>query len=158
MAQSPVRGSQRLKRRLDIIRQSAADVVADRDNAIKNLLLRRNLERFDRGVDPDEVAWEPLQNATVRKKARLGYPTPERPLFATGFLRKSIGIIRGNATFAVATGAGFRIGITNPDAGYGRFHQQGSGVPQRRFLGINSKDVKAVDALIRRAIIRATKG
>jgi phage gpG-like protein len=157
MAEQVVRGATRLKRRLDTIRKAAREVVTDQDGGIKSLLIRRNLERFDRAVNPDEIPWEPLDDSTVRRKAGKGFAKPNQPLFATGTLRKSIGVIRGgSAVIAVSSGAGFRIGIANQEADYGRFHQLGIGVPERKFLGINAKDVKAVDSLLRRAMIRAT--
>jgi len=50
------------------------------------------------------------------------------------------------------TGAGIRIGITDPDiATYGVVQNRGNGrVPARRFLGIGRLDVKAVDSKLRR--------
>jgi hypothetical protein len=107
--------------------------------------------------DPDEKPWEPLSPETIRTKGQKGMSRPEHPLFATGFMRKSIGVIRGQSVIAVASGAGFKIGITDNKAGYGRFHQLGIGVVQRRFLGINAKDVKAVDSLLRRAMLKAVE-
>lgn len=157
MPEQSVRGAQRLKARLQQIRVGAKDVVSDRDDAIKNLLVRRNLERFDRQVDPDEVAWPKLDENTVKQKGRRGSPQPDRVLFDSGHLRNSIGVIRGSAVFAVSTGAGFRIGITDSSAFYGRFHALGIGQVQRRFLGINSKDIQAVNGLLRRAIARVTR-
>lgn len=75
-------------------------------------------------------------------------------LVRTGKLRASIRMIRGGAgAMYTNTGAGFRIGIQDPEvAEYARYQQNGvpGRIPARRLIGIGRLDVKAVDSLMRR--------
>ncbi len=68
------------------------------------------------------AAWPPLAARTVREKARRGYPP--QPLVRTGLLR--------DAWEVRMEGPGR--GVLESLAPYARAHQEGLGVPQRRFL------------------------
>lgn len=146
-----VRGAEKLSRRISTIRARLA--LPPLVNEIGGLLLRRNLERFDREEDPDGVPWVPLAASTVILKRRLGYGT-KGTLKRTEHMRDAIKLIRGNASGAlyINTGARVRIGIDDPEIErYARVHQNGNmRVPRRRFLGIGRLDVKAVDSFLRR--------
>lgn len=145
-----VTGQEKISTRLNKIRSMTGAFLLGQE--LRNLLLKRTLDRFDRGVDPDNVPWKPLSMSTIARRRRAGQG--ERILFVTGKLRESIVIIRGRGfVTATNTGAGFRIGVEDPDVAYGRMHQIGIGVPQRRFLGIGRLDVVAVNALLRRRIL-----
>lgn len=124
------------------------------------LLQRRTIQRFDKEVDPDNRRWKPLSPATLRIKRRLGYGR-KGMLKRTERLRNSIRVIRGGfgSTFT-NTGAGVRIGVDDPKvAEYARVQNRGEGrIPARRFLGIGSLDVKAVDSLLRRKAKQLERG
>ena len=151
---SYVRGAERLAQRINTIRTNTGVTLGS--NVILELLLRRTEERFARQVDPDGVPWPGRMTHGTRGKVdkrSAGLPL----LVRTGKLRDSIGIIRGftPGQLGVATGAQGRIGIKDPRvAFYARMHQLGIGQERRRFLGIGALDVKAVDSLLRRAIIQ----
>ena len=68
------------------------------------------------------AAWPPLAPRTLREKLRLGYPA--QPLVRTGLLR--------SGWEASLTGPGQ--GTLRSAAPYARAHEEGLGVPQRRFL------------------------
>lgn len=143
-----VRGADRLSRRIRTIRENLG--LPDLTEEIGDLLLARTMRRFERGVDPDERPWAPLKPETIRRKARGGFPA--KPLQRTLKMKDSIKKIRGGSgSLFTNTGAQVRIGIQDPQiADYARRHQQGRGIPARRFLGIGALDVKAVDSLMRR--------
>lgn len=148
-----VRGAEKLSRRISTIR-SKLQLPALMDE-IGELLLKRTKDRFKAEVTPEGRPWVPLSPYTLRRKAALGYGDAQK-LVRTGKLRDSIERIRGRAdggTF-FNTGAGFRIGITDPEiAEYAKVQNQGSHdgrIPARRFLGISALDVKAVDSFLRR--------
>lgn len=148
-----VRGAERLSRRIGTIRRNLSLPALMPE--IGELLLKRTLSRFDREMNPDNIPWLPLAESTLRRKAAEGYGDAPK-LVRTREMREAIQIIRGRADGGVFanTGAGLRIGITDPDiAKYGTIHNNGSPsgrTPQRRFLGIGRLDVKAVDSLLRR--------
>lgn len=134
--------------------------VAVLQEEIGNLLLRRTLTRFDREVDPDERPWTPLQSSTLERRKRQGVKG-KKILVQTGALRGSIRRIRGSASGVVAvnTGAGFRIGVDDPEQfAKASAHQRGTGsVPVRRFLGVGRLDVRSVDSFLRRRSIDAMR-
>ena len=144
-----VRGADKLRARL----QRVADAVnlAALVEDIGQTLERRTIQRFDREIDPDEQPWAPLSRVTLENKKKLGCGN-RRKLVRTGELRSSIRRVRGTAGLAVNTGAGFRIGITDPRiAQKGRYLNFGTRkIPARRFLGIGMLDIRAVDGLLRR--------
>lgn len=144
-----VRGAAKIAKRIRTIQ--ARTQIALHSGLLEDLLLRRIKDRFERQVDPDGRPWPRAAASTLKRK------TNPKLLQRSGTLLRSIAIIRvNNRGLAVATGAGFRIGVTDPEAArYGRFHQFGIGVPQRRFLGIGELDRKAVDSLLRRVILGA---
>lgn len=151
-----VTGQQKISQRISKIREATGAFLFG--NELKELLLRRTRDRFDRQVDPDGVPWTPLSLATLRRRARAGVKG-RRILYQTGALREAIVLIQGSGFItATNTGAGFRIGVQDPAVAYGRIHQNGIGVPRRQFLGIGKLDVVAVSALLRRRIIPSVKG
>lgn len=162
MAKQKVRGVSDVVRRIALVRREFALVATDADYA--KLIKDRVLRRFDKAVDPDDVPWKKLADSTVRIKTKAGYSQPDRPLKATLALRRAIDVIKGRADglFASATGAGFRIAVTDPDASeYGRWQNNGShaaGIPARRFLGVGASDVRALRDMARRRMVKATKG
>lgn len=156
-----VRGAQRLGTRISRIKQvlSVAVVVELAGPYMK----RRTLERFDREVDPDENPWKKHAPSTLRRRrskpgTRMKNGRP-KILEDSGQMRNAIRAIRGRADGAVYTntGAGVRIGITDPKQVPKAFvHQRGwEHVPQRRFLGVGRKDTDAISAMLRRAAERA---
>lgn len=145
-----VRGADKLKVRLDTIRRSL-DISLLLEET-KDLIHRRTIRRFEQEVDPDGKPWAKLKASSLRRKARKG-AGDRQILVQTGAMKKAIKIIRGGvgSTFT-NVGAGFRIGIQDPQiAEYARVQNRGYGsIPKRRFLGIGALDIKAVDSLLRR--------
>lgn len=148
-----VRGAEKLSRRISTIRTKL--LLPPLMDEIGDLLLKRTKERFRAEVTPDGTPWAPLAPSTLRRKESLGYGDAQK-LVRTGKLRDAIQRIVGRAdggTF-FNTGAGFRIGITDPEiAEYATVQNQGSRggrIPARRFLGVSALDIKAVDSLLRR--------
>ena len=76
-----------------------------------------------------EGSWPHLDERTLENKQRQGYP-PE-PLVATGALRRSLTVKRGQKGIRSATKTRLRFGTRVP---YAVFHQEARGVPQRRPL------------------------
>lgn len=145
-----VRGADKLKVRLATIRSKL--FLPAFTEEIKDLLVGRTQRRFDREVDPNEKPWDKLAPSTIATKRRLGYGD-KKILVRTGNLRGSIKAIRGGlGTIFTNTGAGFRIGIDDPEiVKYARVHNRGGGkIPMRKFLGIGALDIKSVDSLLRR--------
>lgn len=156
---SVVSGAERLSRRIATI-QSRLSLPPMMDE-IGDLLMKRTQDRFSKEVDPDYIPWVPLAAATIRRKQQQGFGDKQK-LVRTEAMRKAIQRIRGRAdggTFT-NTGAGFRIGITDPEiAEYARVQNRGNGrVPARRFLGIGRLDIKAVDSLLRRKAAALERG
>lgn len=145
-----VSGVAALKRRIATIRETLQ--LPPMMDAIGDLMVKRTLTRFDAEVDASGRDWAPLSVSTLRKRARAG--TGKKKLNETGAMRAAIKLIRGSAAGAVYTntGAGFRIGISDPAQTLkGAVHNKGTDtVPQRRFLGVGSLDVKAVASLMHR--------
>jgi phage gpG-like protein len=153
-----VSGASQVKAKFDAARALVSESLSDK--SLAQYLLRRMKDRFKRGVSPEGMAWKSLSSET----------RPGKPLMKTGNLYKSIGIIEGSpgGLFASPTGAGFRIGIKSRSysenmgkksrevdpAEYGVFHQEGIGVPRRRFIGIGSSDVTAVTDKINKELKR----
>lgn len=150
-----VKGADKLAARMRKLSKSIRATVTD--GRIPALLLRRTKKRFDKQLDPDEKKWAPLSPATLERRRRGGN-LRRKILHETLTLKQSIAIIKKSALFA-NTGASARIGVNDPvAAAYGRFHQTGEGdLIQRRFLGIGKSDVKAVDLLLEKAIIRGNR-
>jgi hypothetical protein len=152
-----VTGAERLKRRLSAIRTTLQ--LPALTNEIGLLLLRRMQDRYDREVDPEGERWVPLARKTVLDKQRLGVGS-KGILKRTDELRHAIQIIRGSVagTMFTNTGGGVRIGVSGPPkvVSRGRAHQRGvpqKHLPQRRFLGIGSLDVRSVDSMLRRKAV-----
>jgi phage gpG-like protein len=151
-----VDGAAKLSRRIATIRERLALPVMIPQ--IGALLLKRTLDRFDREVTPDDLAWVPLADSTLKRRSYLG--VGKKKLVNYGDLRASIAIIKGGAgTTFTNTGAGLRIGIDSnkvnregvPLALIGSVLNRGNKhIPARQFLGIGRLDVKAVDSLLRR--------
>lgn len=155
-----VRGAQRLRTRIETIKAGTPFALRAAMEEVGELLLKRTKDRFIREVDPDGIKWKELAPSTLRRKRYpptiLAFRT--KILRSTGLLYDSINIVRTSKEnfFSSATGAGVRIGITNPEAELrGRAQQNGikkQRLPQRRFLGIGRLDVKAADSLLRNRI------
>jgi hypothetical protein len=144
-----VRGAERLATRIATIRSRLN--LPKLTDEIGDLLLRRTDRRFDTETDPDGNRWRELTDATKRRKQAAG-AGQAKILTRSGEMRGAIKKVRSlaGATF-INTGAQTRIGIEDPKiASYARRHQQGLGLPVRRFLGVGAADVKAVDSLLRR--------
>lgn len=145
-----VRGATKLNTRIETIRKSIE--ISFLVSEIQQSLLRRTLARFEREVDPDGRAWKPLTATTLRRKASQGFGD-RKILQRTMKMQQAIAVIRGGlgSTFT-NTGAGFRIGIQDPEiAEYARVQNSGNRrIPARRFLGIGALDIKSVDSLLRR--------
>lgn len=146
-----VRGAEKLSKRISTIRSKLA--LPPLTSEIGDLLLKRTMIRFKQEVSPEGTPWAPLAEATIARRRREGYgPGPK--LVRTGALKGAIQIIRGRADGGIFfnTGAGLRIGITDPEiAEYGNVQNRGDGrIPARRFLGISALDIRAVDSLLRR--------
>lgn len=144
-----VQGAARLSQRIATIRSRLS--LPQLTDEVGDLLLRRTDRRFETETDPDGRPWTPLKESTKKRKAADGLGE-KKILQRTGAMRKAIKKVRALAgsTF-INTGAGVRIGIEDPEiASYARRHQQGFGMPVRRFLGVGAADVKAVDSLLRR--------
>lgn len=146
-----VAGADKLLQRIRNARNTAIGIVADRE--IAELLAKRMRKRFEQQIDPDDNPWPALSEATVKRKQRKGYKNPKAALQATGRLLGALKVIQGSNAGLLGnnTGASMRIGVADPVAAqYGRIHNYGYGVEQRRFIGIGNKDVRAVRDLIRR--------
>lgn len=127
------------------------------DPGLQQVLVRRFRKRFDERRSPDGNYWKPLAEVTVLRKKRAGYSYPDRPLYATGSLRKSINVVRGVTTGLIVTntGFGFRLGVTNiKQARYGFYHQHGVGVPERRFIGLSNEDIDVVVSYVGKKLYR----
>lgn len=148
---SYVRGAERLAQRIATIRTRCA--LPPLVDEIGALLLARTRKRFAAEVDPDYRPWRPLAEVTIRRKAAEGFGDAQK-LVRKGAMRDAIQLIRGRVDGGMFTntGAGIRIGITDPAiAKYGVVQNRGNGrVPSRRFLGIGRLDVRAVDSKLRR--------
>ena len=152
-----VSGAAKLSKRIATIRAALAVPVLTKE--IGELLLRRTLDRFEREVDPNYTPWRPLASSTLARRKRAGGVPGAKILQQTGAMKKSIKIIRGDNTGTIYTntGAGVRIGIEDEEqVPKARAHQRGTPrIPVRKFLGIGSRDVNAVDGLLRRAASKA---
>lgn len=148
-----VHGERALAARIRRVRGSVRTTLKDK---VPPLLLRRTKDRFNRQVDPNERPWQELADSTLERRRRGGN-FRRKILHQTERLKRGIALIRGRAALAVNTGAEIRIGVKDAvAAAYGRYHQRGEGGQvQRRFLGIGRADVRAVDLLLKNAIIRA---
>lgn len=154
-----VRGAEKLRQRIASIRKKTG--LPKMVDEIGILLHRRTMDRFDRGVDPDGVPWQPLAISTLERKRRDG-SADRGMLVRTGALRAAIRMIRGGAgAMYTNTGAGVRIGIEDKEiAERARYQQNGvpGRIPARRILGIGRLDVKAVDSLLRRRAAQIERG
>lgn len=160
MISGRVLGSQKVRAKLAAVRAEVPDLL-NRDR-LASFLIRRMQDNFGKQADPNGTPW-PKHSPKTR---------PGPILKKSGSLRKSIARIDGNprGIFASATGAGFRIGITSithfevykrgggrtvDTAEYGPLHQQGKGIPKRRFIGLGPTDQKAIADLLRREMRKA---
>lgn len=90
---------------------------------------------FERQMDSDGKAygsgWQPLAEATLRRKAEEGYPS--RIMERTGELKRRVGSIENMATFSIREGMGNYF--------VGRFKQTGTKhEPRRQLLGVSAAD------------------
>lgn len=159
-----VSGVARIKAKLAGVASAFLSVAVARQ--IENYLLKRTKRRFITKTDPRGVPWAPHKPATVERRARFRksgkyFPTPfglahYGVLVETGRLADSIQIIRKgtrSGAYALASGAGFRIGTDHPAA---RMHQMGSrarNTPARKFLGFSRYD----STLLERMLLRSAK-
>lgn len=148
-----VKGVSSLASRIKKLREGAVGIV--NDSQIATLLESRIRARFEQGVSPDGTPWPGLMQSTIDRKQRKHSRNAKKLLQDTGRLLASLKIIQGGnaGLLAGATGAGVRIGISDPIAAeYGRLHNYGLGQEKRRFIGLSKLDVLAVSGYIRRRL------
>lgn len=148
-----VKGVGSLSSRIKRLREGAVGIV--NDVQIAQLLESRIRARFAQGVAPDGTPWPGLMETTIARKGRKGSRNKDKLLQDTGRLFASLKIIQGGnvGLLAGATGAGVRIGISDPIAAeYGRLHNYGLGQEKRRFIGLSTLDVVAVSGYLRRRL------
>lgn len=152
-----VRGAEAVAQKLRKARESTAKFL--NSDVLLLAILKSNLKRFDAQIGPDGVPWPGRLRTDSGKADRRS--RGKKLLVREGTLRKAITTIRGSntGTLSTATGAGGRIGVpaNSPASKYGRFHQFGIGVVQRRFLGVSREDRVMVDSLLRNAILKLVK-
>lgn len=150
-------GASEMKQRLSHLRTKLPRAYSK--NVIGGFMVERLQARFRQAEAPDGQKWRALSPKTKRG---IGI------LRKTQSLMRSIAVIGGTPPgIALSTGVGFRIGVksaprqvirkdgssfTVDPAKYGRFHQQGLGVPPRVFLGWNKSDEIAIVAKIKREL------
>lgn len=89
-------------------------------------------ERFSTKKDPDGIGWQQLSPERLeQKKGRGGI------LVDYGDLMKSI--------TSHATAVSVEVGTDRP---YGKYHQMGWGVPERKFLGLSDDDFADIRELL----------
>lgn len=152
-----VTGVQQVKRKLQAL-QGIVPSLLNREQ-LGDLLVRNMRKRFVDMTDPDGNKWAPSAPSTKNVQT----------LMRSRSLIKAIKVFNSapGGRYALATGAGFRIGIAsirhtygnakrvNDTAQYGRYHQQGIGVTQRKFIGLSKADQRAVGDYVRRELRRA---
>lgn len=146
-------GAAALIQKLKKVREQTVGVLTEPE--IQNLLVKRIRARYEQGVSPEGTPWAGLMESTIERKKYQGYKNPAALLRATDRLFNSIRVIKsGNiGLLGVSTGAGFRIGVTDPAAvERGRIHNYGFGVERRQFLGLSPLDVRAVGDMMRRRL------
>jgi hypothetical protein len=136
--EAKVIGAKGLRAKLQRIQAGLPTVAAGA--SMGEYLVRRIKERFLREEAPSGARWAPLSPETRKGPGILRYSET---------MYKAIGVIGGTneGSFALNTGAGFRIGVrgsggddSNP-AVYGRFHQYGTKkMKARPFLGLSRAD------------------
>lgn len=89
--------------------------------------------RFRREQNPAGEQWQPLDSNTIRQKN------------SAVILRKS-GILRSSINYAVQGTSRLFIGT---NVKYGKFHQEGKGVPERQFLGVNQQTRRNAETVMR---------
>jgi hypothetical protein len=113
---------------------------------------------------PDGKPWKQLKERSRRKHNQ----NRSQVLVDSSALRNAIKVVRSNlrseAALASPTGAGFYIGVDKGgEVGkYARIQNNGgwsgvlhkSHIPSRRFLGVSAADIKAVDSLIKRSLLK----
>jgi hypothetical protein len=157
---STITGQKRLVSRIKRIRNGLPPVLDD--ESAKQLLIRRIRARFIAEVSPDGTPWAPLAAKTVANKKRKGRGAPEKKLIDSRSLYRAFGEISSSAggLLAFSTGAGFRIGVDDPEvAEYGRIQNYGnSRIPARPFIGLSPQDVESYVRAIRRKLNRLVEG
>jgi phage gpG-like protein len=143
-------GSQRLRTKLRAVQAGLPAVVAG--GSMRTYLLERIKARFLREEAPSGASWEARSPRTRQGPGILRYSEK---------LYKAIDVIGGTneGSFALNTGAGFRIGVRGTGGGredpsrYGRFHQYGTKkMTARPFLGLSKADEKGAVAKARYAL------
>lgn len=145
-----VTGAKVLQRRLQAIRQLPRTIA--RDPRVAETIIDRTKDRFRRKRGPDNRPWRKLNRNFGIPRSNPSY---RDILVETGRLRDSIGL---TGRFGLATGLGFRIGITEEDQkAKAALHQNGGispltggEVPARPFLGISPQDVTIIERLLKR--------
>ena len=132
---------------------------------IAAIILRRNKERFLKGVDPNNNRWPESESA---KRRRAGLPDSQgitrvgslgNTLFSTGSLFQAIQVLVSRSTKTqrvVSVNPSFTNRKTGAKViGYAVKHQLGKdGLPKREFLGINTEDRQVVNIFIERVLKR----
>lgn len=104
--------------------------------AAGNVIEEKVAEQFQREVDPDGEAWEPLSPDTLKNKNGGSI------LVKTGALRDSFNYEVGTDTLSVSSSSPvFEI------------HDQGlPPIPQRQILGLNAEDKNQIAGLVKRYV------
>jgi len=143
-------GADAVKKRIQAVRDFPRSVA--QDPRIADLLVERTRDRFRTKRAPDGSRWRALSRTFFKRKVN-----PDRAdiLVDRGDLRDSIGVTKRQG---LATGFGFRIGVTDPrQRGKLATHQRGGRsaitggvVPARPIIGISPQDVTFVERLVKK--------
>lgn len=105
-------------------------------------LLNAHRDRWDRGVSPDGIPWEPLSEPYASRKSR------KRPaagiLVFDDFLRGTLRYQAGSHSLEIGTDRPY--GATHQ---FGRDFGRGAPIPARPFLGLSSGDDDALLDILR---------
>ena len=120
-------------------------------------LLESTEERFERGVDPEGVAWAPKSQTTIDAYVRRGKAVDRRPLWGPGEgvrLAKSFHYASGPAFVEVGTNA-IQSAVMHFGAKKGAFGKTKRGssipwgdIPARPFLGVSETDQANIVELV----------
>jgi hypothetical protein len=139
-------GADRARARLDAIEAALADMHGPISQVIDDLHHQTDLQFSSLGVAA-ATPWDPLDPSTVADKTRMGYPTPDWPLVATGELRESA-LGDGPYDYGVTTEQEAIFGLDMPRNGYNIAALQQFGVPwrevhRRAYVTHDGRHVKA---------------
>ena len=110
----------------------------------------RILERTAKGKDVDNNFFKSYSPATVHFRQKRGRPTDKVDLFFSGRMLGSLAI-KSNSKKA-------SLYFPPTESKKAIRHQEGIGLPIRKFFGLNAKDVKEMDELIDDEINEVLRG